>query len=249
MREGARGINDYLSLMAAQGSSAMKQMISKEKRAQIIAALKDNPNAAQIAREVGGVGYRTVVRLAEGAGIELTAGKAAGGRPRFSAEKRSRFSAEKRALIIAALKDNPKATQIAQEIGSVSHTTVGKIAKAAGIALAAAEYGKRLSAEKRTQIVDALKANPNAAEVAKQIGGVTRVRVWKIAKAAGIELTAGKAARNRVIGHRRKLRDVVGDRTSATVAERCGPLVARAGQITFDRQDLLHERAQNRVLE
>src|SRR5262245_48119553 len=26
-------------------------------------------------------------------------------------------------------------------------------------------------------------------------------------------------------------------RTSATVAERCGPLVARAGQITFDRQD------------
>ena len=166
MREGARGINDYLSLMAAQGSSAMKQMISNEKRAQIIAALKDNPNAAQIAREVGGVGYRTVVRLAEGAGVELTAGKAVGGRPRFSAEKR--------ALIIAALKDNPNATQIAQEIGGVSHTTVGKIAKAAGIALAAAEYGKRLSAEKRTQIVDALKANPNAAEVAKQIGGVTK---------------------------------------------------------------------------
>jgi len=163
MREGARGINDYLSLMAAQGSSAMKQMISKEKRAQIIAALKDNPNA----------------------------------------------------------------TQIAQEIGGVSHTTVGKIAKAAGIALAAAEYGKRLSAEKRTQIVDALKANPNAAEVAKQIGGVTPVGVWKIAKAAGIELTAGKAARNRVIGHRRKLRDVVGDRTSERAPAKSGALNSR----------------------
>jgi transposase-like protein len=167
----------------------MKQMISKEKRVQIIAALKDNPNATQIAREVGGVGYRTVVRLAEGAGIELTAGKAARGHPRLSPEKR--------AQIIAALKDNPNAIQIAREIGGVSHTTVGKIAKAAGIALAAAEYGKRFSAEKRQQIVDALKANPNAAEVAKKIGGVTRVRVWEIAKAASIELTAGKVARNR----------------------------------------------------
>jgi DNA-binding transcriptional ArsR family regulator len=111
------------------------------------------------------------------------------------AEYGKRLSAEKRTQIIAALKDNPKATQIAREIGGVSHTTVGKIAKAAGIALAAAEFGKRLSAEKRTQIVYALKANPNAAEVAKQIGGVTHVSVWKIAKAAGIELTAGKAAR------------------------------------------------------
>jgi transposase-like protein len=107
------------------------------------------------------------------------------------------ISKEKRAQIIAALKDNPNAKRVAREIGGVSHTTVGKIAKAAGIALAAAEYGKRFSAEKRAQIVDALKANPNAAEVARQIGGVTCVGVWKIARAAGIELTAGKAARDR----------------------------------------------------
>ena len=91
---------------------------------------------------------------------------------------------------------NGAGRQVAWEIGGVSHTTVGKIAKAAGIALDAAGSGKRLSAEKRAQIIGALKANPNAAEVAKQIGGVTRVGVWMIAKAAGIELTAGKAARD-----------------------------------------------------
>ena len=71
---------------------------------------------------------------------------------------------------------------------------------AAGIELAAAGDGKRLSAAKRAQIIVALKANSNAAEVAKQIGGVTRIAVWKIAKVADIELTAGKAAR----GHRAK---------------------------------------------
>ena len=106
------------------------------------------------------------------------------------------ISEEKRWQIITALKGNPNVTQVARKIGGVSNTTVGKIAKAAGIALAGAEYGKRLSAEKRAQITTALKANPNAAEVAGQIGGVTHVAVWKIAKAAGIELTRGKAARD-----------------------------------------------------
>ena len=162
--------------------------VSSEKQAQIIAALKDNPNATQIAREVGCVNYRTVVRLAEGAGIELTAGKAARGHPRVSPEKH--------AQIIAALKDNPNAAAVAKQIGGVSHTKVGKIAKAAGIALAAAESGKRISTKQRAQIIGALKINPNAAAVATQIGGVSQVAVWKIAKAAGIELTRGKAARD-----------------------------------------------------
>ena len=170
-----------------QNGPAMRQIISEEKRRQIIAALKDNPNAAQIAREVGCVNYRTVVRLAEGAGIDLTAGKAARGHPRVSPERH--------AQIIAALKDNPNATQAARKIG-VSRTTVGKIAKAAGITLAPAESGKQLSAEQRAQIIGALKANPNASEVARQIGGVSYAVVWKIAKAAGIDLTRGKAARD-----------------------------------------------------
>ena len=124
----------------------------------------------------------------EEAGIELTAGKAARGCRRISPE----MSAQ----IIGELENNPNATQIARKISGVSNTTVGKIAKAAGITLAGAEHGKRLSAEKRAQIIAALKANPNAAGVAKQIGGVTHVGVWKIAKVAGIELTRGKAARD-----------------------------------------------------
>ena len=106
------------------------------------------------------------------------------------------ISEEKRRQIIAALKDNPNAAAVAKQIGGVSHTKVGKIAKAAGIALAAAESGKRLSAKQRAQIIAALKTNPYASAVAKQIGAVSHVVVWKIAKAAGIKLTRGKAARD-----------------------------------------------------
>jgi transposase-like protein len=174
--------------VAKNGPVMRRQRVSQEKRRQIIAALKDNSNATQVAREVGGVNYRTVVRLAEKAGIELTAGKAARGRRGISPELY--------AQIIGELADNPNATKVARKICGVSNTTVGKIAKAAGITLAGAEHGKRLSAEKRAQIIGALQANPNAAEIAKQIGGVTHVGVWKIAKVAGIELTRGKAARD-----------------------------------------------------
>ena len=230
-----------MAFTVAKNGPAMRQIISQEKRQQIIAALKDNPNATQIAREVGCVNYRTVVRLAEGAGIDLTAGKAARGHPRVSPEKHAqiivalkdnpnakqvapkiggvshtkvgkiakaagitlaaaqsgkRLSKDQRAQIIGALKANPNAIQAARKIGGVSRTTVGKIAKAAGITLTPAESGRQLSGEQRAQIIDALKANPNASKVAKQIGGVSYVVVWKIAKAAGIELTRGKAARD-----------------------------------------------------
>jgi hypothetical protein len=106
--------------------------------------------AGRLLEKFGGANYRTVVRLAEGAGIELTAGKAVRGHPLVSPEKH--------AEIIAALKGNPNAKQVARKIGGVSHTKVGKIAKAAGITLAAAESGKRLSAEQRVQIIAALKA-------------------------------------------------------------------------------------------
>ena len=116
-----------MALRVAKNGPAMRQIISQGKRRQIIAALKDNPNATQVAREVGGMNYRTVVRLAEGAGIDLTAGKAARGHPRVSREKH--------AQIIAALKANPNASKVAKQIGGVSHVVVSKIAKAAGIEL------------------------------------------------------------------------------------------------------------------
>jgi hypothetical protein len=55
--------------------------------------------------------------------------------------------------------------------------------------------GKKLPEEKRRQVIAALTVNSNATAVAREIGGVSAAGVWKIAKRAGIELTAGIAAR------------------------------------------------------
>jgi transposase len=94
-----------------------------------------------------------------------------------------------RTLVIAALKANPNASQVAKQTG-VSKFTAWRIAKAEGIELTAGKALRgRLSAEKRAQIIAALKANPVATQVAEQVGGVSQVTVWKIARAEGIELT------------------------------------------------------------
>jgi hypothetical protein len=106
---------------------------------------------------------------------------------------------KKRAKIIAALKANPNASAVARQVGGVSKVTVWKIAKQTGIDLAAGKAARRpaLPPERRAKIIAALKANPNASAVARQVGGISDVTVWKIAKREGIELTAGKAARAR----------------------------------------------------
>jgi hypothetical protein len=52
-----------------------------------------------------------------------------------------------------------------------------------------------LPPKKRAKIIAALIANPNASAVARLIGGVSNVTVWKIAKQTGVKLAAGKAAR------------------------------------------------------
>jgi hypothetical protein len=44
-----------------------------KKQAEIIKALKANPNASEIARTIGGISNRTVARLARKANIELAA--------------------------------------------------------------------------------------------------------------------------------------------------------------------------------
>jgi transposase-like protein len=106
--------------------------------------------------------------------------------------------AERRARIIAALKNNPNAAQVARQIGDVSPWTVRRFAKAASIVLSVGKVSKghhRVSIETRAQIIAALQSNPNAAQVARQIGGVSRMTVWKIARVAGIDLTAGQASR------------------------------------------------------
>jgi hypothetical protein len=157
-------------------------MLPPEKRAQIIAALKANPNASAVARQVGGVSDVTVWKIAKEAGIKL-AGKGVVTSP------------EKRAEIIAALKTKRNASAVTRQVGGASLSTVKKIAKQARIKLAG--KGVRTTPEKRAKIIAALKANPKASAVAKRIGGVSSWTVWKIAKQACIKLAAGREAQGK----------------------------------------------------
>jgi len=146
-------------------------------------ALRINPNASAVAREIGGIDPSTVSAIAKKADIRLAAAEIG---------KRKRLSSETRARIVEALVADPNASRVAREVGDVSARTVGKIAKEANIRLAAEnpEKRKRLSPEKRARIVEALRGNPNASMVARQIGDVSAKTVQKIAKQAKIELAA-----------------------------------------------------------
>ena len=166
-------------------------MLISEKRSEIIEALKANPNVSAVTKQVGGVSLTTVWKIAKRANIELTAGKAARG------NKSLRITAEKRTQIIEALKANPHAAAVTRKIGDVSRRTVWVIAKQVEIELTAgkAAKGKRIPSEKRSEIIEALKANPNVSAVTKQVGGVSISTVLKLAKAANIELGRGRPAR------------------------------------------------------
>jgi DNA-binding Lrp family transcriptional regulator len=95
--------------------------ITLEKEEEIIAALEVDAHASRVARKLG-VSFSTVWRRAEGAGIELTAGRAAKGYKRLSAEQYAK--------IIAVREENPKATQeeVAREAG-VSRPTVSRVTR------------------------------------------------------------------------------------------------------------------------
>ncbi len=97
-----------------------------EKRAEIVAALRLNPNAAAVAKQIGGVSRETVGAVAREARIVLAKANPA---------KRKRLSPETRAQIVAALEALPNATQVARRIGGVSSRTIQKIAEKAGIKL------------------------------------------------------------------------------------------------------------------
>jgi hypothetical protein len=160
------------------------KMILSQKRAHIIDRLKENPNARAVARQVGGVTHTTVGTIARQEGIALTAGRTV-----------RRMSPEKSAQILNRLKENPNTREVAAEVGGVSHQTVWRIAKQAGLELTAGpKKGVRMRPEQYAQIIGALEANRNASAVARQVGGVTRATVWKIAKQAGLELPRRKSA-------------------------------------------------------
>ena len=69
------------------------------------------------------------------------------------------ISEKKRSQIIEALNANPNAEAVASQVGGVSRQTVCGIAKKAGIGLGKGR--PQVPSEKRSQIINALKANPN----------------------------------------------------------------------------------------
>ena len=95
-------------------------MISESKRAEIIEALKANPNASAVAKEQG-VSKTTISNIAKQENIELAGKKT--------------LSKQQRCQIIEMLKANWNASAIAREMGNISPTTVTIIAKELNIPL------------------------------------------------------------------------------------------------------------------
>jgi DNA-binding XRE family transcriptional regulator len=87
----------------------------------IIAALEKTPHASLVARKVGR-SFSTVWRVAERAGIELTAGREAKGYKRLPAARRAQIVEARRAM--------PDATQeeVARRAG-VSRATVSRLTR------------------------------------------------------------------------------------------------------------------------
>jgi CRP-like cAMP-binding protein len=109
----------------------MNRPITRETERKIISALEKESHASRVARMLRDVSYATVWRVADRAGIELTAGREAKGR---------RLSPERRAKLEATVAANPEATQeeLAQQCG-VSRATVGRVVRGRRGALPIAE--------------------------------------------------------------------------------------------------------------
>ena len=89
------------------------------KRNEILAALRADPNATQVGRRLG-VSRRTAAAIAKRAGIVLPEGKP--------------LPPEKRAAVCALLRENPCAKAVASNFG-LSQVCVSKIARQEGISL------------------------------------------------------------------------------------------------------------------
>jgi hypothetical protein len=97
--------------------------LTPEKEEEILAALERDPHASRVARALRDVSYATVWRVADRAGIELTAGRETMGRPRLPPEVWAKVE--------DAVRAHPEATQLelARRIG-VSRSTVGRVVRA-----------------------------------------------------------------------------------------------------------------------
>ena len=100
-----------------------------------------------------------------------------------------------RKRVIAALRINPNATQVARKLRKISYPSVWTIAKEEGIELIAgfaARTGLKITPDKRARIIAALLCTPNAREAAREVGGVSHVTVCAVAKSEGIKLRIGR---------------------------------------------------------
>jgi hypothetical protein len=105
--------------------------ITPEKEEEIIAALDEDSHASRVARALGDVSYATVWRVAERAGIDLTAGRIAKGYKRLSPERWAKVE--------EAVRAHPEAMQdeLARQT-AVGRSTVGRVVRARRMALALA---------------------------------------------------------------------------------------------------------------
>jgi hypothetical protein len=148
-------------------------VIPKAQQTQIIEALKANPNARAAARETGAA-PSTVLRWAKKAKIAV------------SKTGLKKCPITQQAKIIDALKANPNAAAAARQAG-MCPKTVRKLARMANIPLRQGRPPK-ISEETQGQIIEALKANPNASAVARKFGNIGHSRVAELAKEANIPL-------------------------------------------------------------
>src|SRR5271163_465171 len=121
-------------------------------------------------------------------GWRIGAGLVTGFAPRLN---RAMIPEAKRAQIMAALQSNPNNPNrkvVARQFG-VSYDTVRDVARKLGIGPSGRSWTK-FPADVRAKIVAALRANPNSAAVAREIGGISPATVRVMAKKANIPLAA-----------------------------------------------------------
>jgi hypothetical protein len=118
-----------------------------------------------------GVSYGSVWNIAAAEGIELV---------RYSRQWDKPFLAhEARLRVIAALKANPNALQVARKL-RVKFDTVWRIAQKEGIELS---QGRAAYEKKCAKITEALKSNPNVSQVARNLD-VDYYAVYRVARRA-----------------------------------------------------------------
>ena len=158
-----------------------------KKRIVITAALKATPNVSHVFPSVGrrmGVSRSSVLNIPAAEWIELVRCSRQWGKPFVAPKPRLR--------IIAALKANPNALQVAKKVRR-KFDTVWKIAQEEGIELSQgrAAYEKRCA-----KITEALKSNPNAPQVSRELD-VDYYAVYRAARRAHIKLSRQRPERRR----------------------------------------------------